>query len=253
MKIYFSKYRDHWYSPYTMLEHIFFWTDWSKCSRNWTLADSLEDTKREKSTYVERPEWCEKVANYLTPISRGIQWVLDKVHPRIEYVKIDRWDTWNMDRTLAPIILPMLKQLQATKHGSQTVDLEDVPEELRHTNNKNYGAQQSFDFYDESGRDLGYEGVHARWDWVLGEMIFAFEHLVDESWQDAYRSGEHDLVWIPVDKDGNVVPKGEHKYYQMGNGPKDTYKCDYDGIRKVEERMQNGFRLFGKYYRGLWD
>jgi hypothetical protein len=34
------------------------------------------------------------------------------VHPEIKYVKIDRYDTWSMDHTLADIILPMLKQLQ---------------------------------------------------------------------------------------------------------------------------------------------
>lgn len=32
-------------------------------------------------------------------------------------VKIDKWDTWSMDHTLAHIILPMLKQLKATNHG----------------------------------------------------------------------------------------------------------------------------------------
>ena len=57
----------------------------------------------------------------------------------------------------------------------------------------------------------------------------------------------------PVDKDGNEVPKGEHRYYQMVDGPNHTYKCDYDGIAVVEKRIDNGFRLFGKYYRGLWD
>jgi hypothetical protein len=49
------------------------------------------------------------------------------------------------------------------------------------------------------------------------------------------------------------VAKGEHKFYQMIHGPKDTYKCDYDGMKIVENRMKNGFRLFGKYYEGLWD
>jgi hypothetical protein len=43
MKIYISGYRDHWISPYTMLDYVFFWTDWSKCSR-WTLEQSLEDS-----------------------------------------------------------------------------------------------------------------------------------------------------------------------------------------------------------------
>lgn len=252
MKVYTSKYRDHWISPYTMLDYMFFWTDWSKCSR-WSLTESLEDERAEKSRYVERPDWTEKWADRLTPISQGIQWVLDKVHPRIEYVKIDRWDTWNMDRTLAPIILPMLKQLKATKHGSQIVDMEDVPEELRTTSHEDFDGQKSFEFYHEEDRDLNYEGTHTRWDWVLDEMIFAFEHLIDDSWEEQYRSGNHDLVWTPVDAKGNEVPKGEHKYYRMDRGPNDTYVCDYDAIQKVEERMQNGFRLFGKYYRGLWD
>ena len=29
--------------------------------------------------------------------------------------------------------------------------------------------------------------------------------------------------------------------------------CDWEGRKKVEERINNGFRLFGKYYQGLWD
>ena len=48
-------------------------------------------------------------------------------------IHIDEYDTWSMDHTLAPIILPMLKQLKETKHGSPEVDDADVPEELRST------------------------------------------------------------------------------------------------------------------------
>ena len=245
MKIYISKYRDHWLSPYTMLDYMFFWTDWSKCSR-WKLEDTLKDEAEAvdggKSRYVERPEWCERWADYLTPISRAIQWVGEKIYPRIEYVKIDRWDTWSMDHTLGLIALPMLRQLKATKHGAPFVDDEDVPEELRSTS-----APPKENEYDTDGNHF------KRWDWVMDEMIFAFENTLDDSWQDAYRSGEIDHTWIPVDRDGNEVPKGEHRYYQMGEGPNHTYKCDYDGIAVVEKRIDNGFRLFGKYYRGLWD
>jgi hypothetical protein len=259
MKIYISKPRDHWISPYTMIDYLFFWKDWSKCSRHWSLTDSLDDevAKREgkKSRYVERPDWVETWAEKLTPISKAIQKVLDVVHPEVKYIKIDYWDTWSMDHTLSPIILPMLKQLKETKHGSAMVDLEDVPEELRGTTTEDWSGQQTFDFYKEAekDKDISYDLVHKRWDWVMDEMIFAFECKVDDSWQDQYRSGEIDMVWIPVDKEGNEVPKGEHQYYQMGKGPNDTYVCDYDGIRKVEERIENGFRLFGKYFQGLWD
>ena len=45
-------------------------------------------------------------------------------------IKIHNYDTWSMDETLAPIILPMLKQLKETKHGAPAVEFKDVPEEL---------------------------------------------------------------------------------------------------------------------------
>ena len=224
---------------------MFFWKDWSKCSRwtlDQTLADDAEATNGGKSRFVERPEWCEKWADRLTPISRAIQWVGQKVYPRVEYVKIDRWDTYSMDHTLGHIALPMLRQLQATKHGAPLVDDEDVPDELKST-----AAPPKENEYDTDDNHF------KRWDWVLNEIIFAFEHRLDDSWQDAYSSGVHDMISVPVDRDGNEVAKGEHVYYQMKEGPNHTYKCDYDGIKIVDERIQNGFRLFGKYYQCLWD
>ena len=237
MKIYIGKPRDHWISPYTMLDYAFFWTDWSKCSRDRRIR-SLE----EESKYVEHPEWVERWSDRLEPISRAIQWVWDRVHPPINLVKIDYWDTWSMDHTLSPIILPMLRQLKAAKHGSPFVDDEDVPEELRSTN-----APPKENEYDTDANH------HARWDWVMDEMIFAFNCKVDDSWEDAFREGDIDMLWVPVDVDGNEVVKGEHRYFQMKDGPNNTYKCDYEGMKVVENRIQNGFRLFGKYYQALWD
>ena len=237
MKVVLSKPRDHWISPYTMLDHVFWWTDWSKCSRDrrvWSLDEQRE--------YVEPPVWVDRWADRLEPVSRAIQWILDRVHPPINYVKVDYWDTWSMDHTLSPIILPLLRQLQATKHGSPFVDDEDVPEELKSTS-----APPKLNDWDTDGNH------HARWEWVMAEMIFAFECQVDDSWEDKFRSGEHDMIWVPVDADGNQVPRGEHKYFRMEHGPKDTYKCDYDGMKIVEERIQNGLRLFGKYFSALWD
>ena len=237
MKVYISKYRDHWISPYTMLDYAFWWTDWSKCARIKGIP-----TLEQESQYIERPDWCEKWADRLNPISLAIQWVLDRVHPKIDYVKIDRWDTWSMDHTLSPIILPMLRQLKESKHGSPFVDDEDVPDELKSTSAPPRENEWDTDDYH-----------HARWDWVMSEMIFAFECKTDDSWQDAFRSGEIDMTTVPVDAAGNEVPKGEHKYYQMKDGPNHTYQCDYEGMRVVEARIQNGFRLFGKYYQALWD
>jgi hypothetical protein len=241
MKIYISKYRSHWISPYTILDRLFFWTAWSKCSR-WTLAESLADERREKSTYVDHPEWVDRWADRLTPVSTAIQWVLDRIHPRIEYVKIDPWDTWSMDSTLADIVLPMLRQLKATKHGAPNVADEDVPEHLQST-----AADPKENEWDTDSNHF------LRWDWVLDEMIFAFEMKARDDWQSEFHSGEIDIRWVPVDADGNEVAKGEHKYSRMDRGPNDTHVYDAEGAQRVQDRISNGFRLFGKYYEALWD
>jgi hypothetical protein len=227
MKIYKSNYRNHWLSPYVILEKIFFWRE------------------------IEYDEpIIKKLSDFLTPFSVSWQKFLDFVHPRINYVKIDRYDTWSMDHTLADIILPMLKQLRDTKHGSPMVDAEDVPEELRIVGHQDASPQLELVFDDQGQYEKeSWEITHRRWEWVLNEMIFAFEHFVDDSWEEAYRSGEIDTHSVPCEWDEN----GKPTLYTFEDGPNHTYECDYDGMRKVYDRMDNGFRLFGKYYRGLWD
>lgn len=158
-------------------------------------------------------------------------------------VKIDPWDTWGMDTTLGHIALPMLKQLRATKHGAPVVDVEDVPDHLRPTS-------EELEEYNKDGTtdDKFFE----RWDWVLGEMIFAFESL-QEDWEEQFRSGEIDMVSVPLNWSGEEVDELDADMYRMDDGPNHTYTVDYEGMREYQERISNGFRLFGKYYLCLWD
>ena len=221
MRVWISNYRNHWLSPYTILEKVFFWRE----------IDYDEPV-------IER--WSDR----LNPLCVAVQKFLDFVHPKINYVKIDRYDTWSMDHTLAHIILPMLKQLKEKQHGAGYVDDEDVPEGI--------GLRSTEALPKENEWDTD-SNHFERWNWVMNEMIFAFECKIDDSWEDAFREGEHDILWIPVDVHGNEVPRGEHKYFQMKDGPKNTYKCDYDGMKVVQNRIDNGFRLFGRYYQNLWD
>jgi hypothetical protein len=220
MKIYISKYRYHWISPYHILEKVLFWKDWDKID-------------------YETP-WVEKWSDRLNPFCEFLQKFLNIVHPKINYVKIDKWDTWNMDSTLSLIVLPMLKQLQATKHGAPLVDDEDVPENIRSTSAK----------IKENEWDI--DGFHfERWDWVMNEMIWTFEQLQpNNDWEKQYYSGEHDIAWKASEqKDEN----GQPLTYEMIKTEKDTFKIDEEGLKKHNDRIQNGLRLFGKYYRGLWD
>jgi hypothetical protein len=85
-----------------------------------------------------------------------------------------------------------------------------------------------------------------RWDWVLGEMIFAFESKVDNTWEDQFYSGESDIKFVPVDVDGTTS-------YELQSGPNDTFKVDTEGRNAYTARIQRGFILFGRYYQNLWD
>jgi hypothetical protein len=238
VKVILSNYRNHWISPYTIIDRVFFWTDWSKCSRQKRIVDDGE--------WVDHPKWVAKAADYLNPLSVAIQWVLNLVHPRIMYVKLDRWDTWSMDHTLAHIILPMLKQLQESKHGSAMVDDEDVPVELREAKkpkrkkNDVRGTLQvhSIDLEDE------HTLVHQKWEWVLGEMIWAFEQKMKDD--DESQFFDHSAY--------KEEGKTNHDtwFKDMSEG-KSKLKVDWDGLKAHQERKANGFRLFGLYFEGLWD
>jgi hypothetical protein len=204
MKIYTSKYRNHWVSPYRIAEKIFFWRE----------IDYDEPIVK-------------KINIVLSPICTAWQSFLDFVHPRIQYVKIDYWDTWSMDHTLADVILPMLKQLKESKHGAPMTDDEDVPDNLKSTS-----AEPKENEWDTDS--LHFE----RWDWILDEMIWAFEQkTIDDDESKFFDHSENEPGAFPWDKDGNYVSKT---------------KVDWDGLKSHQARKTNGYRLFGKYYEGLW-
>ena len=125
-------------------------------------------------------------------------------------VRIDKWDTWSMDSTLAPIILPMLKQLKQTKHGAPYVYPEDVPTKLRPT------KEELLAYTKKAETDPKW---FDRWDYVLDEMIWAFEQKSRDDWMSDF----------------------------------DYNKWDREGANAHQERMTKGFKLFGKYYENLWD
>jgi hypothetical protein len=224
MKIWISNYRNHWISPYTILKKVCFW------EKNDDVFYDLEDTGEGK--YV-------KIVNFLDPICGAIHKVLDFIHPRFQIVKLDRWDTWSMDHTLASIILPMLKQLRDTKHGSPMVDDEDVPEHLRAVKKPKLKRKKSdlrntlqvhaLDMDDEHSL------IHDKWDWVIGEMIWAFEQKVTDDDEHQFFDYSKSKGVAPWDKD-YVSPE-----------------VDWDGLKAHQARKSNGYKLFGKYYEGLWD
>lgn len=167
-------------------------------------------------------------------LMKACEWIQSKRQRKVK-IHIDKYDTWNMDGTMALIILPMLKQLQATKHGGPFTDDEDVPDELKSTS----AAPKENDWDTDSNH-------FKRWDWIMDEMIWTFEQLQpDCDWEAQY-------TITPCKLDMSDYPEDEGK---LTTPVRWTVKgeYDFDGMKKHQERISNGLKLFGKYFQALWD
>jgi hypothetical protein len=143
-------------------------------------------------------------------------------------ITIDPWDTWCLDHTLSQIVVPLLKQLKEHTHGAPKVAFSDRPDHLIGTLPKEDWEQDEFYF--------------EAWDWAMDEMIFAHESKY-EDWEGQFFSGEADWVFEEQENGNSLMVKG----------PNHTMKIDTEGMKVYQARISNGFRLFGKYYEGLWD
>lgn len=157
-------------------------------------------------------------------------------------VQIDPYDTWNLDHTLALIILPALIQLKECKHG--------IPSNL---SGDEFTDQLSFDFYSETHDDSYAEGVK-RWNEIMDKMIWSFQQLVSEDYDSLYHHGDpkYDFVKSNIQYPNPITGKMENTFQMVDTNPTEHW-YDHVGHTLHEERIQEGLELFGKYYRALWD
>lgn len=230
----------NWFGPYQLAEKLMFWVPMEKDEYGfpqkadkvhkfgeWLAHGSIRPEpkigERHKLGGDDRPT---------TKLYDFLSWIHSKKKRKI-HVHIDRWDTWSMDETLAFIIHPMLVKLKKEKHGSPNVDDDDVPEHLKSTS-----APKKENDYDTD------DNHHKRWDWVLDEMIFAFENKLNPDWEYQFTKGEYDYEFEVIDENGTS---------QLKEGSGHTAVTDWEARKAYAKRISNGFRLFGKYYESLWD
>lgn len=195
---------------------------------------------REEEDYDRIDKFVYKLLDKLEDFARPLNRWSNSRKRKID-IRIDDYDVWGADHTLALIIHPVLVQLQKQKQGSPSVDDEDVPENLKSTAT---GPKEND--YDVDGNH------HLRWEWVVGEMIWAFEQCTyDDNGDNIYHhnSDQLDMTFEHIEGSTNKTLKINHQ--KDPNKP--AYWVDKDGKKAHYERIQNGLRLFAKYYFGLWD
>lgn len=217
MKIFIGPYSNY-FSPYHIAEKIMFWKKRHRSDAEdeaiFNFGEWLAMTKDGKHSWLYN--LCEKLNSYK---KRKIK------------IRIDDYDAYSADHTLALIILPVLKEIRNQKMSTGFVDDADFPEELRTI---------SVAALTEDEKCLGKldDNWFKLWEWVLDEMIWTFEQHAMDNWEEQYYSGESDLQF---DSTGYIT-----------TGPNDTFKIDQEGIKEHSARMLRGRILFAKYYESLW-
>jgi hypothetical protein len=200
MKVYIGPY-DHWFRPAKWYKDFVLWRNGFGRGVD---ADTFDVGAYDVLTEEIRDS---KIYNMFMAVER---WINDRYERRID-VKLHDYDIWSMDDTLGHIVLPMLKLLKEKKYGYPMVDDADVPEHLRSTAATPLTPEQArMGCIDDNGMP--------RWDWVLNEMIWAFEQQADDA-DDQFFVGQFDK----------------------------------EGYTKWQERKTRGFTLFGKYFQALWN
>lgn len=175
--------------------------------KDWVGPYQLADLLK----YLGVPEEMrDKIGEYLsnTSLYKLCEYI-DKKKKRKVKIQVDDYDTWDCDHTMSLLILPLLKKYRENLTGHPRTDDEDAPEYL---SSKNAPAEGEYDF------DVNAE---IRYKWILDEIIWSFEALLD----------------------------GDEQFW---SGTPGNFEFDNDGYDEYNKRIDNGLRLFGKYYRGFW-
>jgi len=208
MKIYINRPKDNWLSPYTIMEKVIFWRE----------IDYDEPLVQNIVKYTKLGWFCDKLHTIRSFINRDIK-----------YIKIDPWDTWSLEHTLSPIILPLLQELKRVKHGAPFIADEDVPKRLR-VGAKGTGNSDVHKLFEDNDNTF-----FERYDYILDEMIWTFTQLSMEDHEAPF----YDHTESSKEPDLNKSVR--------------KLKVDRKGLAAHNARIENGLRLFGKYYRALWD
>jgi len=218
MKVVIGPYRN-WIGPYQIADLLCFWVP--------KIKDPMDIIAR-------KPNWVHDFGTWLandrngedSTLTKVCQWIESKKKRQV-YIRIDRYDSWSADHTIALIAVPLLKQLQLSKHGAPHVADEDVPEGLG-LRSTECAAKE-----DEYSTD---ENHFKRWDWVLGEIIWALEQKTSDTADTQF--------YTKLDPD--MKSKDFEKCME-------NIKIDMDGLDAWQKRKTRGYKLFGKYYENLWD
>jgi hypothetical protein len=140
-------------------------------------------------------------------------------------IEVEKFDTWSLDVTLAPIIMAALIAYRE--------EFIFCPSDFVISEGHSQNRQLCFEFYTQSDEDLEKRAL-AAWRETIDKMIWSFEQI-SLYWDEKYysRSDREMIDW-------------KRSRIEL------SVEFDKVGYELHSARIQEGLDLFAKYYRCLW-
>ena len=207
--------------------------------------------------------WFLGEVNYHSHTYLNVKWGLKNKLQRLIRGYSDS-DCWNLPQAIARFILPRIKHLRknynslANRNHLITIDGKVIQYKA---DQKNLELKE-----DSTGYVEGYIDKEinkpisldaSEYEYVLDEIIFALQMVVDE---DSTDIGNLDRLYEVYPKGFDPLEDRQMFLTPQGDGTslvefesKDNIQPDYSKLNKAYERQRNGLILLGLYFKDLWD
>ena len=207
--------------------------------------------------------WFLGEVNYYSHTYLNVKWGLKNKLQRLIRGYSDS-DCWNLPQAIAKFILPRIKHLRknynslANRNHLITMDGKVIPYKV---DQKNLELKEDSTGYVEGYIDKEINKPisldSSEYEYVLDEIIFALQMVVDE---DSTDLGNLDRLYEVYPEGFDPIKDRQMFLTPQGDGTslvefenKDNIQPDYSKLNKAYERQRNGLILLGLYFKDLWD
>lgn len=207
--------------------------------------------------------WFLGEVNYYSHTYLNVKWGLKNKLQRLIRGYSDS-DCWNLPQAIAKFILPRIKHLRknynslANRNHLITMDGKVIPYKV---DQKNLELKEDSTGYVEGYIDKEINKPisldSSEYEYVLDEIIFALQMVVDE---DSTDLGNLDRLYEVYPEGFDPIKDRQMFLTPQGDGTslvefesKNNIQPDYSKLNKAYERQRNGLILLGLYFKDLWD
>ena len=207
--------------------------------------------------------WFLGEVSYYSHTYLNVKWGLKNKFQRLIRGYSDS-DCWNLPQAIARFILPRIKHLRknynslANRNHLITIDGKVIPYKA---DQKNLELKEDSTGYVEGYIDKEINKPisldSSEYEYVLDEIIFALQMVVDE---DSTDMGNLDRLYEVYPEGFDPIKDRQMFLTPQGDGTslvefenKNNIQPDYSKLNKAYERQRNGLILLGLYFKDLWD